>query len=243
MEQLFTPESVSLITIGLLVIGFAKFIIYYKSFNIPIIDYIEPSEIITLFADNIATSLTITTLLFWPHKGIILPYIQHNKYIDSNLFNRLSNYLDLMSTFLLLAITLFLLMMIFLFFRPKIYNFELITYIIATPIIVILIPLITIEIGININNKLFQEVLTSLSLIVSFSSLIMLSTFNEIRKVKYGYYSNTIVELENEIIVSNDSRFYVGKTKSFFFFYSTSDRASMAYSCSKLKCIKYTPNS
>ena len=43
MHQLLTTENIGLLSIGLLATGFIKFILYYKAFNIPIIEYIEPS--------------------------------------------------------------------------------------------------------------------------------------------------------------------------------------------------------
>ncbi|RZK39205.1 MAG: hypothetical protein EOO61_07375 [Hymenobacter sp.] len=91
MEQLFSSENVAVASLALLVIGFLKFIFYYKAFNIPIVDYIDPSEIITLFADNIATASLVTLILALPYVKLI-----NASSASTDIFTRLEAYFELL---------------------------------------------------------------------------------------------------------------------------------------------------
>jgi hypothetical protein len=241
METFFSSQTISVISIALLVVGFSKFIIYYKAFNVPIVDYIDPSEILTLFADNIATASVIVLILAIPYVGIILPYNLSGIDIGLGFFQRLSMHLSLLLPLMIIGFVFLLVLLLILWKRPKIEKFELVRYVWAWPIITMLVPMVALESSAYSGIQPLQQYVIILSLVVSFTTLILLATWNEIQKVKAGYFSNVEVEFENNTLTSNSTEFYIGKTKSYLFFYSTQTQTSTAYSTGKLKSIKYTP--
>lgn len=242
MSNILTTENIGLTSISLLIIGFVKIILYYKYFNVPIIEYIKPSEVTTLFSDNIATAFAICLYLSWPYTLIVRPYISNNSRASISILEILHSYITLGSTFLATTAISTILVIVFLFFRPKINNYELASYLVVVPIISLVIPTLAIFASINGKTNDSQYVIM-FSLIASFTIIIFLSTINEIIKVKYyKYYCNTIIELENETLESNSTYYYVGKTKSFIFFYSSIEKSSTAFSSLKLKSIKYKPS-
>ena len=76
MAEIF--KYTSWLTAYLLLCGFLKFYLYYKQFNISILRFIDFTEIITLFMDNlfgyllISIPLTISTIFIYfdPHKNL-----------------------------------------------------------------------------------------------------------------------------------------------------------------------------
>ena len=241
MESFFSSQTISVISLALLVVGFSKFIIYYKAFNVPIVDYIDPSEIITLFADNIATASVIVLILAVPYVGIILPYNLSGIDIGLSFFQRSSMHFSLLLPLIALGFIFLLVFLSILWRRPKVERFELVRYVWAWPVITMLVPMLTLESSAYSGIQSLQQYIIILSLIVSFTTLILLATWNEIQKVKAGYFSNVEVEFENATLKSNATEFYIGKTKSYLFFYSTQNQTSIAYSTGKLKSILYTP--
>ena len=241
MESFFSSQTISVISLALLIVGFSKFIIYYKAFNVPIVDYIDPSEIITLFADNIATASVIVLILAIPYVGLILPYNLSGIDIGLGFFQRLSMHLSLLLPVIFVGFVFLLVFLSILWRRPKIENFELVSYVWAWPVITMLVPTVALESSAYSGIQSLQQYVIIFSLVVSFTTLILLATWNEIQKVKAGYFSNVEVEFESNTLKSSATEFYIGKTKSYLFFYSTQTKASTAYSTGKLKSIKYTP--
>jgi hypothetical protein len=241
MEQFFSSETIALITLALLIVGFSKFIVYYKSFGVPIVDYIDPSEIITLFADNIATASVITLVLAVPYFGLVLPYNLSGLDKGLNFIDRLSKHLDLLLPMMLGGLAFIIAVLIFLWKRPRINRFELSRYVWALLIISVLLPLVSVEIGAHVVTSNSQQLAVDVALILSFSFMILLATWNEIEKVKRGYFSNVEVQFDDLIIKSTATNYYIGKTKSYLFFYSADNCAPIAYSTNKLKSINYIP--
>lgn len=56
------------------------------------------------------------------------------------------------------------------------------------------------------------------------------------------FFKEMTFEFEDDTAVPTGS-YFVGKVKSFIFFYNPANDESITYSTSKLKCIKYAPNS
>ena len=241
MESFFSSQTISVISLALLLVGFSKFIIYYKSFNVPIVDYIDPSEIITLFADNIATASIIVLILAIPYVGIVLPYNLSGIANGLGFIQRTNMHFILLIPLISIGFIFLLVFLLILWKRPKINKFELVRYILVWPFITIIVPMLALESSAYSDIKSFQQYVIICSLVLSFTALILLATWNEIQKVKAGYFINVEIEFESNIIKSSTTEFYIGKTKSYLFFYSSQTKTSTAYSAGKLKSIKYTP--
>jgi hypothetical protein len=241
MEYFFSSQTISLISLALLVVGFSKFILYYKAFNVPIVDYIDPSEIITLFADSIATASMIVLILAVPYISLIMPYNLSGVDVGIGFTSRLAKHTDLLLPLMIIGFVFLVIALAILWKRPKIKKFELTRFVWLWPIITVVVPMLVLETGAYTTMQPFQQHVMAIALIVSFACLVFVGTWNEIEKVKAGYFNKVVVELESGAITSSPTEFYIGKTKSYVFFYSTVDKASTAHSSSKLKSIKFIP--
>lgn len=120
MENFFTSESIALLTLGLIIAGIIKFIYYYKAFNIVILRYIESSEVLVLFADNISIAAGAVLLLLPPYMYSILPYVQSRACANCSLFERFSDYWHILSIHFIYQSTIAALAILFTFTRKKI---------------------------------------------------------------------------------------------------------------------------
>jgi len=241
MENFFTSESIALLTLGLIIVGIIKFIYYYKAFNISILRYIESSEIIILFADNISIAAGVIILLLAPYVYSILPYIQTQASINCTLFIRMDNYWHVLRFHIFYQSIIAIIAVTFTLTRKRITRYERLTYFPLSIIVICVLPFLTLELGHWAVPAMEPTNVVSLGLIANFIVIILLATHNEIYKVKEcGFFINTFVKFEDDIIIPKDS-YFVGKVKSFIFFYKPADKQSITYSTSKLKYIKYKP--
>lgn len=241
MEQLFTTESLSFLAVALLSLGVAKFVIYYKSFNIEILKYIDPSEIIILFADNILAAAPITLAISYAYIYKILPFVQGTASTNCSASERKFMYLEMLSThFITLSILAFI-AVVFSFTRKKITIFERITYIPLSFLLIFILPIMNLEVS-HYFKQLNSIFLINSFLIINFFFVILIATVNEIIKVKKKhYFKNTYVQFDNFDIQSNMNTYYVGMTKNYIFFYTVATKESTTYPVSKVKCIKHRP--
>lgn len=236
MEQLFSSENVAVASLALLAIGFLKFILYYKAFNIPIVDYIDLSEIITLFADNIATASLVILILALPYAKLINAHLA-----SADFFTRLEGYLNVLIPILFISGMVLMVTIIVLWRRPRIHGFELSRFVIVWPIIAFVIPVLVLEIKRIFEPQVATSLIVVLALSINFALLVILATLNEIKKVKeFGYFQGVIIKFATSEIVSTAEEYFVGKTKSFVFFYSPKSRTSTAYSTADLRSISYS---
>jgi hypothetical protein len=243
MENLFTSESIALLTLGLIIVGIIKFIYYYKAFNIAILRYIESSEVLVLFADNISIAAAVVLLLLPPYMYSILPYIQSGASANYSFFERLTNYWHVLSVHFIYQSVIAIVGILFTFTRKKITGYERWTYLPLAVLVIFILPFLTIEAGHWAVPAMKPTSVVTLGLIANFVVLILLATRNEIYKVKRrGFFSKMVFEFEDDTVLP-DGLYFVGKVKAFIFFYNPNNDESITYSTSKLKCIKYAPNS
>ncbi|UOR04161.1 hypothetical protein MUN82_14550 [Hymenobacter aerilatus] len=242
MENFFTSESIALLALGLIIVGIIKFIYYYKAFNIAILRYIESSEILVLFADNISIAAAVVLLLLPPYMYSILPYVQSEANVNYSFTERLSNYWSVLSTHFIYQSIIATAGIIFTFIRKRITKYERWTYLPLSVFIIFILPLLTIEAGYWAIPVIKPANVVMLGLVSNFIVLILLATHNEIYKVKKrGFFNKMSFEFEDNTVIPNDA-YFVGKVKSFIFFYNPINNESITYSTSKLKCVKYKPN-
>ena len=242
MENFFTSESIALLTLGLIIVGTIKFIYYYKAFNIAILRYIEPSEVLVLFADNISIAAAVVLLLLPPYMYSILPYIQSEASANCSLFERFNDYRHVLSVHFLYQSVIAIAGILFTFTRKRITGYERWTYLPLSVLVIFILPFLTIETGYWAVPVMKPAIVVTLGLIANFVVLILLAAHNEIYKVKKrGFFSKMAFEFEDNTVLP-DGSYFVGKVKAFIFFYNPTNDESITYSTSKLKCIKYKPN-
>jgi len=243
MENFFTSKSITLLTLGLVIVGIIKFIYYYKSFNIAILRYIESSEVLVLFADNISIAAAVVLLLLPPYVYSILPYIQSHTSINYTLLERFNNYWRILSIHFLYQSVIAIAGILFTFTRKKITRYERWSYFPLSVLVIFILPFLTIEACYWAVPIMKPASAVTLGLIANFVVLILLATHNEIYKVKKrGFFTDMVFEFEDGTVPPTGS-YFVGKVKAFIFFYNPVNNESITYSTSKLKCIKYKPNS
>lgn len=242
MENFFTSEAIALLTLGLIVVGIIKFIYYYKAFNIAILRYIESSEILVLFADNISIAAAVVLLLLPPYMYSILPYLQSKASANCSLFERFGDYWHVLSVHFFYQSIIAIAGILFTLTRKKITAYERWTYLPLSLLIIFILPFLIIETGYWAVPIMKPATVVTLGLIANFVVLILLATRNEIYKVKKrGFFSGMEFEFEDDTVIPVGS-YFVGKVKGFIFFYNPTNNESITYSTSKLKCIKYKPS-
>ena len=240
MDKFFTAENLGLLSAGLLVVGVIKFILYYKAFNVEILKYIESSEILLLFADNISIAGLTVLFLIPPYVYGLMPYLQSGNVAYYSFGNMLHVYWALMGFHVKYQVVLFLIAIIFSFSRSKITNFERVTYLLLGFIAIFILPLFTLYIPILNGGAVNPSITIVVILITNFFVMIMIATYNEIFKGKNRkYFSNTKVEFDG-LSVPNGA-YYIGQVKSFIFFYNPTLRQSTTFKTDKIKEIVYRP--
>lgn len=243
MENFFSADSLGLIASGLLVVGVIKFILYYKAFNIEVLKYIETSEILILFADNISIASVIIIGLVPPYVYSVLPYLQSAANAHPLLFDVIGDFWRIVSCHVAYQIPIAATAIAFTLTRKKIISRERWTYVGLTALVVFVIPLTVIEAGRYAAPFIKPVAIVSIGLVLNFFVIILLATWNEIYKVKAGYFKDVEVSFESDIIAGlPEGCYYVGKVKCYVFFFSPSDGQSIAYSTDKLISIKYKPH-
>lgn len=246
--EFFTSESLGIIGIGLIIVGIIKFVYYYKSFNVSILRYIEASEIVTLFADNSTIAGGALLVLIPPYLYSILPQFQDGAgnsiaFMQGCLFKeRLATYWLLLWPHIVYQLPIGLAFILFTITRKSIFRFERIRYA-CLMIALLFLEFATPELIFHTYPSFKPSVIISLILVLNFLIMILVATSNEIDKVKHhGFFKTTVVEFEdNDFVKLSADSYFVGKVKSFIFFYDPSNKKSLTISTSKLKSIAYTP--
>jgi hypothetical protein len=240
MDNFFTTENLGLLSAGLLVVGILKFILYYKAFNVEILKYIESSEILLLFADNISVAGLAILFLTPPYVYSLMPYLHSSNIVSYSLSDLLHTYWALFGVHAKYQIVLFVSAIIFSFTRSRITNFERVTYALLGFCVVLVLPLFALYIPVLIGGTINSNIIVVTMLVINFFIMIMLATYNEIFKVKNRkYFSNTKVEFDGFLAPSG--AYYIGQVKSFIFFYNPILRQSITFKTDKIKSIIYKP--
>lgn len=240
MNGFFTTENLGLLSIGLLAIGVIKFVLYYKAFNVEVLKYIESSEILLLFADNISVAGPAILFLIPPYVHTLMPYLQSGTVATCSFTDIIHLYWFLMGVHVKYQVPLFLFAIIFSFTRSKITNYERLTYVFLGFIVIFVLPFLTILMPSWLGGVMNAREIILMMLIVNFFVMILLATYNEIFKVKNRkYFSNTKVEFDGLFVPSG--AYYIGQVKSFIFFYNPVSRQSITFKTDKIKGIMYKP--
>lgn len=160
------------------------------------------------------------------------------------LFKRLSFYKVFDLSKLILMVVLSGIMLWIYFRSTNIYFYEYILWIGLLIIAIYLNPILIFEFkrllllnGIEMNTLSVYFIIAATNLFV-FAGI---SGFNEVNKVKnHNYYKGTEFILEDaNVIISNEQKYYIGKTKQFLFFYDSNKEETEVIPISNIKRMKY----
>lgn len=218
----YLPQIISFV----IFCGVIKFYIYYKLFNISFLAYVELTEILTLFMDNLLAFLIfLVTSLFFASYALINFY---NKIIDiAFLYN--CNFWDRCLVYSIVSINLLYVIIFSIIFstivyllRKNIFLYEAFVIFIGLIFLCSLAPFLFIEfLLVAVNFFSFND---SVFIYVFFIFLIfsVFTAINEYVKIRYKlYFKNVTIYLDTETINCHQNFYYIGKLKSYMFFYDS----------------------
>ena len=235
-------QYTGLISSFLLLCGVLKFYIYYKKFNISILRFIDLSEILTLFMDNIIAYLAIiipTTI------NLFLFYTKAKNAISDNSISIWQITIN-QWPLLLLFFTISIIGILGYFFQNKgIKRRDLVYLILLALIVMLILPVLFISALRILNNQFNVEVAFFYVHLIFLAFLLIVYTFftaqNEAYKVKNnGYYNGVKLVFENNFTIeSNRQLYFIGMTKNYVFVYEKAGKSCTAYKVSDLRTIKF----
>jgi len=224
--------------------GVVKLYVYYKTFGISIIEYLDLSEILMLFFDNILSYLVVLAIGLF--NGFNFTYnVESSGYffdllMRNNFWYRLLIYIE--ANYSVLWFILLFIAGAYLYRRLNsgVHKYEIRLLIIMGIVILFLIPILYYEIRIFVCNQYFKEVPPTLVfLAITAISLILLSianALNEQHKVKnLFYYKGSTFEVDDQVIESTSDFYYIGKTQKYVFFYEPIKRLCHIEPIEKIK--------
>lgn len=213
---------------ALIACGFINLNIYYQSFNIEIIRFISTQEILTYFLNDLLgilyslSGMIIVWIYFYEPKKDNVPYHK----IKPNLLMYLTG---------IVTILMIIGLVIVLFTEQNYYSY--VYYKGAAGLLPILI-LFTL-----IYNKWVMKISMLVPISLSFLLLSVIYAKHEVFRVKENYkYSRAKIILENEIIESDSTRYYIGNTNNFIFIFNATTNSSHIYKMEDLKELTLQPH-
>lgn len=235
-------ESYALIASSIVIAGLLRIYLFFKSFNILVLPYIELEELTTLALDNI-----LFFSIFIILNLIIITCFYKSNSERKKRFRRLKDYgffkIDKVILIAVVSIILFYLQNYF----QNVYFYEFILWIILLLIGVYMNPFIYFEVKqILRKEKVKFNKLTILLIIsaINLSFFAGISGISEAHKVKSeNYYNDSEFELDDgSKIISNPKKYYIGKTKEFIFFYQPNEEITQIIPVSRIINIEMKKN-
>ena len=235
-------QYTGLISSFLLLCGVLKFYIYYKRFNISILRFIDLSEILTLFMDNIIAYLAIiipTTI------NLFLFYARaKNEIADSSISVWQITFQQWPLILFFFCISIIGIVVYYL--KNKGVKRRDLKYLILLVLISILTLPILFIFSLRILNNQFNVEIEFIYVYLIFISLLLLgyallTAYNEAHKVKNeGYYDGVKLAFENNLTIeSNRQVYFIGMTKNYVFVYEKTSKVCTAYKVDNLRTIKF----
>lgn len=231
-------ESYALIGSSILIAGLLRLYLFFKSFNISILPYIELQELTTLALDNILYFSIFIVLnaiifsLFYKSGSTNKKRLKRLKQLGFFRFNKIL-------LFLIIVPILFLIQ----FNIEKVYFYEFILWIILLFVGIYLNPFVYFESQQLLKKKNVK--INKLTIVFLISALNLcffagISGISEAYKIKLtNYYYGSKFEFDNgETIFSNSEKYYIGKSKDYFFFYKPNEEITQIIPASRIKNIE-----
>jgi len=242
-------EKDKLIIIGkyfpmfLVFLGTLKLIVFYNSFNITIVEYLDFSEVLISFVDSIIFYIAIfllpllILLSFWGKSMGKINSETFQENIQMSFTERIIKDLKKRK----IIYTLFLIEIIIIVFWGK-WDEAKVALIIMFPgmyIVDFVISELRIAYKKQYNYYIPPTYLNTYTILSLFTIFIIRDTLNEVIEIKYNHkYYGTEVQFENEKIKSDSVNNYIGQTRNYIFFYNLNNRESNIYPKSRMISIK-----
>jgi len=234
----------------LIFLGILKLTIYYSAFNISINDYLEFSEIITAFLDDLIIYGIFFTL------GLIINFFAgidkqeikktnqfHTKFIEEDIFFvRVWSFLKMNIPYLVMINGIAIVFLFTVIFQNL--SFTKLWLCLISFYIILILQFIVLEIRrtyIIIYGKADHVLFFNIILFVSiFTTLIIFYSYYDIIMVKTDKkYFGTELLLEDTRIISDSTNYYIGKTNNYLFYYKENEKKTIVYPMSRIKKITF----
>lgn len=233
----------------LIVVGYLKISLYYKHFNIEIINYLEFSEILTIFLPD------ILKYSFFIFLGIGANFLMESKTEtekyqnikneitnSTKLKDRLKNHYKLnKELFWLSILILFIHIMNFIWFRERFWGVLMETFIIPSLLLFNILLLEFRNKYKSLYNNYFDPTINNIILIIFMFFLFTLSSVNsEIKKTEKKQELKIGFTYLSQNFSTNKSLKYIGQTRNFLFLYDLERKESRVFEISELRNYKIT---
>lgn len=201
-----------------ILIGVARLVFYYQHFNLDILPFLDFSEILTSFLNDL-----IIIVFFICHLVVAYSIFKEMK------SNPLRHYLILLSLFGLFYI-------IYGIVTYKSVRFSVISF---GGVISILAVVAIYFRQFNNTTYIFKQVAVSFFIGVIVAVLI---SYDDSYAVKYNkIYSKVKVQLDSTSLQCDSTHYYIGNTKNYLFFYNEKSRTATVYPIVRVKQIDFNP--
>lgn len=208
-------ENLIKISVPLIILlGIVQLTSYYYQFNVPIIEYLDLSEISTLFLND------LTTYLFFIIPIFFLIDINNSTLVPSKI---------------ILTIISFVLLIVINIINEELY-FDSLYYFSFFSLILFFIPILAL---IDIKRiKILRRIEITSTVLWIFSTyfffvilfIISINGAANAKEVKNNYvFFGTEITIDTTIIKSDSSFYYIGKTRNYIFFYDAKTKTPIIY--------------
>ena len=241
-----TIKLLPLLSILIITLGFVYYRAFYMSFGIRIVDYLELSEILTLFLDELYIFYTSVAFLV-----VLYISIQNWKYTSeesknlSTLPPPIQSIRQLKKSEIVLIIVGALLIIIFFGGIPYLFIQNRAQFADLIPILSISVYIGFFIVASLASRSNYKAYFFNPYAIILFIILILNASgsFAKIRvhDITCGHVnSGTDFILDNSLIQSDSVCYYLGKTKNFLFYYDAEQQKATAYPMSRIKKMSFT---
>ena len=231
-------ESYALFGSSVLIAGLLRLYFFFKSFNISILPYIELQELTTLALDNI-----IFFSIFVILNISIFSFFYKKRNVNKGRFERLKKqgffHFDKIIIFIIILPILFIIQQN----TQKVFLYEFVLWTILLFVGIYLNPFIYFESQQFLEKKNIKINMMTMVFFISALNLCFFSSISgisEAYKIKLtNYYYGSKFELDNqEIILSNSKKYFIGKSKAYLFFYEPEDEITQIVPVSRVRNIE-----
>ena len=229
----------------LIFLGVLRLIIYYRSFNVNIVSFLDFTEILTSFFDILVIVVVIAIVVWLPFRLGGQSEVEKNQinsiWNEPSLQQRLRKYVRYLSSDIILGvfITISLVMLSFLGSLSK----ELVVVMSLYYFALLVLRVVMIEIAIKHRDsdegeKMFNSAFKGMVVSIAY---IFLVTYGELRAVKDdNKYIGTRIDLtDNSTIHSNENYYFIGKTNNYVFIHSELRNETEVLPMSRIKSITF----
>lgn len=224
-------NSIPIITIGLIVIGVLKQVIFYENFNVPINYFISLSEIGIIFSYDLVIIGGIFLCVIF--SGILEFDVQleNEKQLEDNAEKGEKKARNVFAiVFLTLAVIAFFGMMVASMLKAP-YSIKIIG-----STCIVFFTLCYKYFDITSRSVKFIKILSVPFLLISMTASILIYTAFQIISIENGKYIGTQIIINDATkYISSDSTFYIGKTADYIFFYNKNDKHTTVIPTSEVK--------